>query len=106
MIADGGRIINFSSGLARVALPGFAVYGAMKAAVEVLTRYLAKELGPRNIAVNAIAPGGIENDFHGGVLHDIPDVNAFIFSPTALSCPSPPEDNRPAVPHLLSPSPQ
>ncbi len=66
IISDGGRIVNLSSGLVRVALPGFAVYGALKGAIEVLTRYLAKELGERNIAVNVVAPGGIETDFGGG----------------------------------------
>ena len=82
VIADGGRIVNLSSGLARVALPGFAVYGALKGAIEVLTRYLAKELGERKIAVNVVAPGGIETDFGGGALRDIPEVNAFIASQT------------------------
>jgi len=56
MIADGGRIVNLSSGLARFSLPGYAAYAAMKGGVEVLTRYLAKELGPRGIAVNTVAP--------------------------------------------------
>ena len=68
LIADGGRIVNLSSGLARFALPGFAAYGAMKGAIEVLTRYQAKELGVRGIAVNVVAPGAIETDFGGGAL--------------------------------------
>jgi NAD(P)-dependent dehydrogenase (short-subunit alcohol dehydrogenase family) len=63
LIADGGRIVNTSSGLARFAIPGYSAYGAMKGAVEVLTRYLAKELGPRKIGVNVVAPGIIETDF-------------------------------------------
>jgi NAD(P)-dependent dehydrogenase (short-subunit alcohol dehydrogenase family) len=58
IISEGGRIVNLSSGLARVALPGFGVYGALKGAIEVLTRYLAKELGERKIAVNVAAPSG------------------------------------------------
>jgi NAD(P)-dependent dehydrogenase (short-subunit alcohol dehydrogenase family) len=106
LIADGGRIINFSSGLARVALPGFAVYGAVKGAVEVLTRYFAKELGPRGIAVNVIAPGGIETDFGGGALRDIPEVKSFIASQTALGRPGLPDDIGPVVAALLSPSHQ
>lgn len=68
LIADGGRIVNLSTGLTRFALPGYAAYAAMKGAIEVLTRYLAKELGPRGIAVNAVAPGAIETDFGGGVV--------------------------------------
>ena len=65
---DGGRILNLSSGLARFALSGDAAYAAMKGAVEVLSRYLAQELGPRGIAVNVVASGAIETDFGGGPL--------------------------------------
>lgn len=104
MVADGGRIINLSSGLARVSLPGFAVYGAAKGAIEVLTRYLAKELGARDIAVNVVAPGGIETDFGGGALRDIPEVKSFIASQTALGRPGLPDDIGPVVVGLLSPS--
>ena len=63
LMNDGGRIVNLSSGLARFALPGYAAYGAMKGGIETLTRYMAKELGPRGIAVNVVAPGAIETDF-------------------------------------------
>ena len=56
LLQDGGRILNVSSGLARFALPGYAAYAAMKGAMEVLTRYQAKELGVRGISVNIIAP--------------------------------------------------
>jgi NAD(P)-dependent dehydrogenase (short-subunit alcohol dehydrogenase family) len=70
VIVDGGRIVNVSSGLARYCLPGMAAYAAMKGGVEVLTRYLAKELGPRGIAVNTVAPGAIETDFGGGAVRD------------------------------------
>ncbi len=65
LIADGGRIVNLSSGLARFSLPGYSAYAAMKGAIEVFTRYLAKELGPRGIAANVVAPGAIETDFGG-----------------------------------------
>jgi NAD(P)-dependent dehydrogenase (short-subunit alcohol dehydrogenase family) len=70
VIVDGGRIVNVSSGLARYCLPGMAAYATMKGGVEVLTRYLAKELGPRGIAVNTVAPGAIETDFGGGAVRD------------------------------------
>src|SRR3712207_2261121 len=70
LMADGGRIVNVSTGLARFVQPGFAAYASAKGAVEVMTRYLALELGPRRIAVNAIAPGAIETDFGGGVVRD------------------------------------
>ena len=75
LLQDGGRILNVSSGLARFALPGYAAYAAMKGAMEVLTRYQAKELGGRGISVNIIAPGAIETDFGGGVVRDNAEVN-------------------------------
>jgi len=91
-INDGGRIINISSGLARVAFPGSSAYGSMKGAVEVLTRYLAKELGPRRIAANVVAPGAIETDFGGGRTRDNKEVNANIAAVTALGRAGLPED--------------
>lgn len=81
---EGGRIINISSGLARFSLPGYSAYGSMKGTVEVLTRYLAKELGPRGIAANVVAPGAIATDFGGGVTRDNKEVNENIASATAL----------------------
>lgn len=84
LISDGGRIINISSGLARFAFAGSSAYGSMKGAVEVLTRYLAKELGPRGIAANVVAPGAIETDFGGGRVRDNKEINAQIASQTAL----------------------
>ncbi|HEY3431083.1 MAG TPA: SDR family oxidoreductase [Rhodocyclaceae bacterium] len=102
LIADGGAIVNLSSGLARFALPGYAAYGAMKGAVEVLTRYLAKELGPRGIRVNVIAPGAIETDFGGGAARDNAQVNSFIASQTALGRVGLPDDIGGAIAALLS----
>ncbi|WNV88470.1 SDR family oxidoreductase [Umezawaea sp. Da 62-37] len=102
VIADGGRILNVSSGLARFAGPGYAAYGAMKGAVEVLTRYLAKELGPRGITVNTIAPGPIETDFGGGVVRDNADVNAALASQIALGRVGVPDDIGGVVASLLS----
>lgn len=78
LIADGGRILNISSGLARFTLPGYAAYAAAKGAVEVLTRYQAKELGERGIRVNVVAPGAIATDFGGGMVRDNPEVNEMI----------------------------
>lgn len=103
LIADGGRILNVSSGLARFTLPGYAAYAAMKGGVEVLTRYMAKELGARKIAVNTIAPGAIETDFGGGVVRDDAGVNAFIASQTALGRAGLPEDIGGAIAMLLAP---
>ncbi|MCB0211016.1 MAG: SDR family oxidoreductase [Anaerolineae bacterium] len=91
-INDGGRIINISSGLARFSFPGSSAYGSMKGAVEVLTRYLAKELGPRGIAANVVAPGAIATDFGGGRVRDNKDINAQIAGVTALGRAGLPED--------------
>jgi NAD(P)-dependent dehydrogenase (short-subunit alcohol dehydrogenase family) len=103
LITDGGRIVNLSSGLARFALPGYAAYGAMKGAIEVLSRYLAKELGPRGITVNVIAPGAIETDFGGGAVRDNAQLNAFVASQTALGRAGLPDDIGGAIASLLRP---
>ncbi len=92
ILNDGGGIINISSGLARFAFPGNSAYGAMKGAMEVLTRYQAKELGARGIRSNIVAPGAIETDFGGGVVRDNKDVNNFVSSVTALGRPGLPEE--------------
>jgi len=89
---DGGRIINISSGLARFAYVGSSAYGAMKGAIEVLTRYLAKELGSRGIAANVVAPGAIETDFGGGHVRDNKEINNQIASVTALGRVGLPDD--------------
>lgn len=102
VIADGGRILNVSTGLARFSMPGYAAYAAMKGAVEVLTRYLAAELGPRRIAVNTIAPGAIATDFGGGVVRDNAQVSGFIASQTALGRVGQPDDIGAAIAALLS----
>jgi NAD(P)-dependent dehydrogenase (short-subunit alcohol dehydrogenase family) len=104
LLADGGRIINISSGLARFALPGYAAYAAMKGAMEVLTRYQAKELGARGIAVNIVAPGAIETDFGGGAVRDNAQLNAFVASQTALGRVGVPDDIGGVVASLLSPA--
>lgn len=103
LIRDGGRILNVSSGLARFALPGYAAYASMKGAMEVLTRYQAKELGTRGIAVNIIAPGAIETDFGGGAVRDNAQLNAFVASQTALGRVGLPDDIGGAIAQLLAP---
>ncbi|MEM7769329.1 MAG: SDR family oxidoreductase [Cyanobacteria bacterium P01_A01_bin.37] len=102
VIKDGGRIVNISTGLARFTLPGFSAYGAMKGGIEVLTRYLAKELGDRQIAVNTVAPGAIETDFGGGAVRDNKNMNDFIASQTALGRVGVPDDIGGAIAALLS----
>lgn len=102
LIADGGRIVNLSTGLTRFSIPGYSAYAAMKGAIEVLTRYLAKELGPRGIAVNVVAPGAIETDFGGGRLRDDADLNRFIASQTALGRVGQPDDIGGVIASLLS----
>ena len=102
LLADGGRIINLSTGLTRFASPGFAAYAAAKGAVEVLSVYLAKELGSRGIAVNTVAPGAIETDFLGGAVRDMPDLNQVFAQMTALGRVGVPDDIGPMIASLLS----
>lgn len=102
LIADGGRIINLSTGLARYTLPGLSVYSAAKGALEVLTRVLAVELGPRRIAVNTVAPGGIVTDFGGGVMRD-PALQKQVIAETPLGRIGEPDDVAGVVASLLSP---
>jgi NAD(P)-dependent dehydrogenase (short-subunit alcohol dehydrogenase family) len=102
LISDGGRIINISTGLTRFSYPGLSAYASMKSAVETLTRYLAKELGPRGIAVNTVAPGAIATDFSGGMVRDNPEVNKRISELTALGRAGLPEDIGPMIASLLS----
>jgi len=102
LINDGGRIVNISSGLARFAIPGYIAYSAMKGGVEVLTRFMAKELGARKITVNTVAPGAIETDFGDGLVRDNKDVNAYIASQTALGRVGVADDIGPMIASLLS----
>jgi NAD(P)-dependent dehydrogenase (short-subunit alcohol dehydrogenase family) len=92
VLTDGGRIVNISSGLARFSMPGYAAYASMKGAMETLTKYQAKELGARGIAVNIVAPGAIETDFGGGMVRDNEEVNKGIASQTALGRVGLPDD--------------
>ncbi len=102
LIRDGGRIVNVSSGLARFTMPGTSAYGAAKGAVEVFTRYLAKELGPRGITANVVAPGAIETDFSGGLVRDNPEINKRVADMTALGRAGVPDDVGPMIAALLS----
>ncbi len=97
-----GRIINISSGTTRFCIPGYSIYGSMKGAIETLTRYLAKELGPRGITVNVVAPGAIETDFNNAAVRSNPELNAFIASQTALGRVGQADDIGPVVAFLAS----
>ena len=102
LMNDGGRIVNISSGLARFSYDNYSAYGACKGAVETLTRYMAKELGPRGIAVNVVAPGAIETDFGGGAVRDNAELNQMLASSTALGRVGLPDDIGGVVASLLS----
>lgn len=84
ILNDGGGIVNISTGLARFTIPNYSAYASMKGAVEVFTRYLAKELGPRGIKANTVAPGAIATDFGGGRVRDDQEVNKWVSGMTAL----------------------
>jgi len=102
LLNDGGRIVNLSSGLTRVSAEGWSAYAAVKGAVEILTVYMAKELGSRKIAVNTVAPGAIETDFLGGAVRDTPEFNAFFAGMTALGRVGVADDIGPMIASLLS----
>src|ERR1700722_3682404 len=102
LIADGGRIVMLSSGTTRIIFPGSAAYASMKGAIETLALYLAKELGPRRIAVNTVAPGAIATDFSGGMVRDNPEVNKIVSGMTALGRAGLPDDIGPMIAALLS----
>ncbi|MGV7105759.1 SDR family oxidoreductase [Flavobacterium sp. U410] len=91
-INEGGGIVNISSGLTRITMPGSSVYGSLKTAIETHTRYLAKELGGRKIRANVVAPGAIETDFGGGRVRDNKDINEYIANFTALGRVGLPDD--------------
>jgi len=102
LLNDGGRIVNLSTGLTRFSMPGYSAYASMKGAIETLSRYLAKELGPRGIAVNTVAPGAIETDFGGGAVRDNPRLNAMMAGNTAMGRAGLPDDIGPMIASLLS----
>ena len=102
LINDSGRIINISTGLTRFWTPDTIPYASLKGAIEVFTHYLAKELGPRGITVNAVAPGAIATDFSGGVVRDNPQVNKQVAGMTALGRVGEPDDIGPMIASLLT----
>lgn len=103
LIEDGGAIVNVSSGLTRFTAPQRVAYASVKGAVEVLTRYLAQELGPRGITANVVAPGAVATDFSGGMLRDNPQAQQQIASITALGRIAVADDVGPAIAALLGP---
>lgn len=103
-LMDGGSIVNISTGLTRFAIPGFGAYATMKGAIETMTKYWAKELGPRGIRVNVLAPGAIETDFGGGAVRDNEQMNQFLAQQTALGRVGLPDDIGGAISALLSPA--
>jgi NAD(P)-dependent dehydrogenase (short-subunit alcohol dehydrogenase family) len=103
LLAEGGRIVNVSTGLTRFSFPGAAAYAMMKGGLEVLTRYLAKELAARKISVNTLAPGAVATDFNGGIVRDDPAMNRHIAGATALGRVGEADDIGGAVALLLAP---
>jgi len=84
MINDNGRIINISTGTTRFCVPGYSIYASMKGAIEVFTRYLAKDAGARGITVNVVAPGPIETDFNNAAIRNHPERKSFLAAQSAL----------------------
>jgi NAD(P)-dependent dehydrogenase (short-subunit alcohol dehydrogenase family) len=84
ILNNGGRIINLSSGTTRFANPGYSVYASMKGAIEILTKYLAKELGAKGICANVVAPGPIETDFNNGAIRGNPQLKTMLSNMSPL----------------------
>ena len=103
MVTDGGRILNVSTGLTRMANPMYSVYAAMKAAIETWTMYLAQELGSRGIAVNAVAPGATATDFGGGAIRDNDQYRAMLLPTVAMGRIGEPSDIGAAIAAILDP---
>ncbi|MDW6005442.1 SDR family NAD(P)-dependent oxidoreductase [Vibrio mangrovi] len=102
LIGHGGHIVNISSGLTRFSFPGSAAYAMAKGAVEVMTRYMAKEFSPQRIRVNTLAPGAIATDFRGGAIRDNEQARAMISSITALGRVGEAEDIGKAIAAIFS----
>lgn len=96
-INNGGRIINISTGTTRFVNPGYSTYASMKGAMEVLTRYMAKELGAKGITVNIVAPGPIETDFNNGLIRSNPQLKERLSSLSPLNRVGTAEDIGPVV---------
>ncbi|MET1114027.1 MAG: SDR family oxidoreductase [Comamonas sp.] len=102
LMADGGQIINLTSATTRVATPGAAPYAAFKGGLEVLTRYMAKEFGPRGIRANSIAPGAIRTDMTRGAFDQMPEFVTLLAGQTALGRIGAPDDVGRVIASLLS----
>lgn len=103
LMNDGGRVINISTGTTRFSVPGYSVYASMKGAIETFTRYLAKEIGPRGMTANVVAPGAIETDFNGAAIRNNPQMKGYLGSQTALGRVGQAEDIGGVVAFLCSP---
>lgn len=83
-INHGGCIINISTGTTRFSNPGYSVYASMKGAIEVFTKYLAKELGAKGIRANVVAPGPVETDFNNATIRSNPQMKERLSSLSPL----------------------
>ncbi len=92
LMNDGGGIINISTGTTRFSNPGYSLYASMKGAVEVLTRYIAKEYGNRGIRANVVAPGPVETDFNNAAIRSNPQLKGMLSGMTALGRVGTPDD--------------
>jgi NAD(P)-dependent dehydrogenase (short-subunit alcohol dehydrogenase family) len=102
LLANNGRIVNLGSGTARIAFGPLVSYGPLKAALQSLTLYLASFLGPRGITVNAVAPGGLDDDFNAPLFAMMP-AKDFIKKSTAVARVGLPKDVGGAIAFLCSP---
>jgi NAD(P)-dependent dehydrogenase (short-subunit alcohol dehydrogenase family) len=102
LMADHGRIVNLGSGTARIAFGPLVSYGPLKAALQSLTLYLAAFLGARGITVNAVAPGGLDDDFNAPLFAMMP-AKDYIKANTAVARVGVPNDVGSVIAFLCSP---
>lgn len=91
-INHGGCIINISTGTTRFSNPGYSVYASMKGAIEVFTKYLAKELGAKGVRANVVAPGPVETDFNNATIRSNPQMKERLSSLSPLGRVGKPDD--------------
>lgn len=99
---DGGAIVNTSSSSKSQSFPGYSIYGSLKAALSVWTRYIAKELAPRKIRVNAVSPGPTHTNFGDGVFDKHPEFIKPLAEQSVFGRLGTPEDLSKVIANLLS----
>jgi NAD(P)-dependent dehydrogenase (short-subunit alcohol dehydrogenase family) len=84
MMNDQGSVIFISTGTTRFSIPGYSVYASLKGAMEIFSKYVAKEFGNRGIRSNVVAPGPVETDFNDAIIRNTPQLITYLSSLASL----------------------